>query len=199
MLLNIGIEIIVLLFSWYMFLAKNLTSFGIHYLINHLIPFFQHVSNSRVELGNAFLCYSCFKENKEVWSECYHFSWALTILGITTPSGLLYFFHSIWWMNFMSSLIFFYLEAIYFLSGTFENKKCTSLTFFFFYLKVGLQCQTCLLCNLSGSTREITNPLKAEWCAVIFMGWATALLWFPLFGNILKKGENNEEIYDWNC
>lgn len=118
----------------------------------------------------------------------------------TALSGLLYFFHSIWWMNFMSSLIFYYLEAIYFLSGIFKNKKCASLTFFFFFLFFTwrLVYSVKLLSNLSGSTREITNPLKAEWCTVTFMGWATALLWFLLFGNILK-GENHEEIYDWNC
>lgn len=43
----------------------------------------------------------------------------------------------------------------------------------------------------------MTNPLKAERCPVTFMEWASARLLFPLFGNILKKG-GNEEIYDRN-
>ena len=88
------------------------------------------------------------------------FFWTLTILSI-----LLWFLACCTFLTpfceWILPLILHYLHAIYFLPGTFKDKKCTSLTFLFLWRSV-YNIKICLLSNLSGGSRKVTNPLKVE-------------------------------------
>ena len=137
---------------------------------SHLLVFIIHRSEwhtlsniwmTAVELGNTWPFYFCFKETEAIWREYYQFFfWTLTILSI-----LLWFLACCTFLTpfceWILPLILHYLHAIYFLPGTFKDKKCTSLTFLFLWRSV-YNIKICLLSNLSGGSRKVTNPLKVE-------------------------------------